>query len=74
MAWGMMGIGSLPFSILHTFYKQRVSVVLQHAHVTFILKCVTTINEGSSRLGILSKGLTLFLFAMFPMAGRGSKF
>jgi hypothetical protein len=42
-----------PFSILHSFYKQRMSMALQQAQGTFISKHVLTIGEGSSRLSHL---------------------
>jgi hypothetical protein len=73
VTWGMKGIGGLPFLILHAFYRQKVLVVLSHAHATFILKCVVTISEVSFRLGVLLGGLTLFLFDMFFMTRGGSK-
>ncbi len=64
MAWGAKGIGILPLSILHAFYKQKVSMTL---HVVFILKCVVMVGEGSSRLGVLSKGPPVSLFDMLFM-------
>jgi hypothetical protein len=39
-------------------------MVLRHAHVVFILRCVVTIGEGFSRLGILSRSPPLSLFDM----------
>ncbi len=59
MAWGAKNIVGPPLSILHTFY----TMTLQHAQVVFILKHAITIGEGSSRLGILSKGPPLSSFA-----------
>jgi hypothetical protein len=39
-------------------------VTLQHAHVISILRCVVAIDEGSFRLGILSRVPPLSLFDM----------
>ncbi len=58
MAWGTKRIGSLPFSILRTFYKQRVSMALQHAQTISILKCVVAIGEDFYKLGGLSRVLS----------------
>jgi len=54
MAWGMTGIRTSPLSVLRSFYKQKVLVTLQRAHMVSILKCDVTIGEGSFRLGVLS--------------------
>jgi hypothetical protein len=70
MVWGVKSIKSLPLSILRTFYRQKVLMVLQCAHVISILKCVVAIGEGSSRLSILSGGPSLSLFDML-LATRG---
>jgi hypothetical protein len=45
-------------------------MVLQHAHVVFILKCVIIVDEGFSRLSIILKGPPLLLFDML-FATRG---
>jgi len=42
-----------PLSILHSFYKQRMLMALQHAQGTSISKHALTIGEGSSRLNHL---------------------
>jgi hypothetical protein len=52
------------FQFCTHFYKQRVSMALQHVLVDSILKCVIGIGEVSSRLGIFSRGLLLSLFDM----------
>jgi hypothetical protein len=72
MVWGAHGIGSPPLSILCTFYRQKVLVALQHAHVFSILKHVVAIGEVSSRLGILLGGPPLSLFDMLLTKGGGS--
>jgi len=65
MAWGVKGTGSLPLSILHIFYNQRVPVMLQRVHATSLLKHAIAIGEGSSRLGVLAKGPPFSLFICF---------
>jgi hypothetical protein len=47
-------------------------VALQCAHAISILRHDVAIGEGSSRLGILSKGPALSLFAMLLAIGGGS--
>jgi hypothetical protein len=61
---GVKGTRGPPLSILRTFYRQRVTMVLQRAHAVSILKCFVAIGEGFSRLGILSGGPCLSLFDM----------
>jgi len=56
IALGVKGVKSLPLSVLCTFYRQRVLVVLQQVQVISILKCVVAIGKGSSNLGILTRG------------------
>jgi hypothetical protein len=46
MAWGAKGIGSLSLLILHTFYRQRVLMALQHTQVISILTCVVASRWG----------------------------
>jgi len=64
MAWEAKGTWRFPFLVLSTFYRLKVSMVLHHAQIMFILKCVVVGGEGSSRLGILLKGLPFSLFDM----------
>jgi len=47
-------------------------MVLHHAQIVFILKCVVVGGEGSSRLGILLKGFPFSLFDMLLTIKRGS--
>jgi hypothetical protein len=63
MLRGTKDAKSFPLLVLLTFYKQRVLVTLQSAHVIFILKHVA-ISGGSSKLGILSRVPPLSLFDM----------
>jgi hypothetical protein len=72
MVWGMKGAKSPPLLVLLTFYKQRVLVTLQCAHVVFILKHVVAISESSSKLGILSRVPPLSLFDMLIKTRRDS--
>ncbi len=58
-------------SILHTFYKHRVPVALQHVQVVFILKCAIAKGEGSFRLSIFSRDPLLSSFDMLLVIGRG---
>jgi hypothetical protein len=69
MAWGAKGIRGRPLSILRTFYKQRVSMVLQHA--IFILKCVVAVGEGSSKLCVLSGSPPFSLLDIFFATRKG---
>jgi hypothetical protein len=71
MAWGMTGIKAPPLSVLRSFYKQKVLVMLQRAQMVSILKCDVTIGEGSFRLGVLSWGPPLSLFDMLLVPGKG---
>ncbi len=64
---------SLPLLVLHTFYRQRVLMAIQHVQVISILTCVVAIGEGSSKLDVISRGPPLSLFDMFLAIGRGSK-
>jgi hypothetical protein len=45
MAWGTKGIKSPPLLVLNVFYKQRVLMVLQHAHAISILRCALQYNK-----------------------------
>jgi hypothetical protein len=72
MVWEAKGTRGLPLSVWCTFYRQKVSVVLKHTQMIFILRHVA-IGEGSSRLGNLSSGLLLFLFDIAYHNMRGFK-
>jgi hypothetical protein len=75
MVWGTKGIGSPPLTILCTFYRQRVSMTSQHAHVMSIWKRVVVVGEGegSYKLGVFSKGPPLSLFDMLLLIRGGSR-
>jgi hypothetical protein len=60
-----------PLFHLCEFYRQRVSVVVQCTQVVSILKRAVVDGEGSSRLGLFSRGPPLSLFDMFLATGRG---
>ncbi len=73
MVWGTKGTKGFSLSVLRTFYKQRVSVALQHVHAISILRCDITLGEDSSRLGILSRGSPLSLFDILLVRGGHSR-
>jgi hypothetical protein len=73
MAWGTKGTRGSSLLVLHTFYKQRVSMALQQIHAISILRCDITLGEDSSRLGILSRGSPLLLFDILLMTKGHSK-
>jgi hypothetical protein len=52
MTWNIKILKS-PLSILHSFYKQRMSMALQQVQGTSISKHAFTIGEGSSKLNHL---------------------
>jgi hypothetical protein len=52
MTWNIKILQN-PLSILHSFYKQRMSMALQQVQGTSISKHALTIGEGSSRLNHL---------------------
>jgi hypothetical protein len=54
IAWKVKDTKSPPLLTLHSFYKQNMLMALQHAHVTFISRCVIIVGEGFFRLGVLS--------------------
>ncbi len=64
--------GGPPFSILHTFYRLKVLVMLQREHMVSILKHVVTTGESSSRLGVLLGSPSLSLLDMLLVTGEGS--
>jgi hypothetical protein len=72
MVWGTKGNGGLPFLVLHTFYKQKVLMMLLWAHAISILKWVVVVGESFSRLGVLSRGPLLSLFDMLFATRGGS--
>jgi hypothetical protein len=53
-----------PFSILHTFYKKKVLMALQHAQVISILSRAIVV-EGSSKLRVLSRVLPFYCLIWF---------
>jgi hypothetical protein len=65
---------SPPLSILCSFYKQRVSVVLQWVQAISMSKHVVIVSEGSSKPNILSNVCPLFLCNMLLMTKGGSEY
>jgi hypothetical protein len=47
-------------------------MVLHHAQIVFILKCVVVGGEGFSRLGVFLKGFPFSLFDMLLTTKGGS--
>jgi hypothetical protein len=70
MVWGVKGTGCLLLLVLHAFYRHKVSMALQRAHVISILKRAIIISESFSRLSILLGALPLSLFDIL-LATRG---
>jgi hypothetical protein len=68
---GAKDTGGLPLSVLHAFYKQRVSMAFQQMQAISILRHAVAISEGSSMLGLLSRSPPLSLFDMLLAIGRG---
>jgi hypothetical protein len=64
-------IGGPSLSNLREFYRQRVSVAVQRVQVVSNLKRAVVVGEGSSRLGLLSRGPPFSLFDTFLATGRG---
>ncbi len=56
MVSGAKGTGGPPLSVLGAFYRQKVLVMVQQVHAISILRWVVAVDEGFSRLGILSDG------------------
>jgi hypothetical protein len=52
-------INGPPLTILHAFYRPKVSIALQRMQVVFILRCVIIANEGSSRFIVVLCFLSL---------------
>jgi hypothetical protein len=44
VAWLVKGFGGPPLLILHSFYRQRMYVVLHRVHIATILRCVVAIT------------------------------
>jgi hypothetical protein len=53
------GTNGPPLVILHAFYKQRMSVVFQKMQAPFSLKRVVISSEGSFKLTMLLRFLSL---------------
>jgi hypothetical protein len=63
MAWWAKGTKALLYwSILRALYRQKVLVALQRLYVTFILRCVIIVCEGSCRLIITLSSFLPFFF------------
>jgi len=69
MAWNTKGSRGPPFSILGSFYMQKVLMALQQTQVTFISRHAIIVSEGSSNLSVLSSDPLLFLSDIFFAPG-----
>jgi hypothetical protein len=71
MGWTSKGIGGPPLSMLCSFYKEIVSMVLWRVKIASISRWVIIAREGFSRLGVLSSLPPLSLVNMLHMIGGG---
>jgi len=71
MVWLAKGTSGPPLAVLYTFYRQRVSIVLQRVKVLFIFRCVIIADEGFSRLVMLSVFSSLSFSHMLLATGGG---
>jgi hypothetical protein len=69
MAWNIKGSRGPPFSILGSFYMQKVLMALQQTQMASISRHAITVGEGSSSLSVLSSDPPLFLFDIFFAPG-----
>jgi hypothetical protein len=46
-------------------------MALYHVHVVFILRHVVVVGEGLFKLGVLSRGPSLYIFDIFFATRRG---
>jgi hypothetical protein len=66
MAWLVKGSKGPPLLIIHSFYKQKVSVALWRIQVTIVLRWVImAVGKASSRFGVL--GFLPHLLAQFAL-------
>ncbi len=68
MVWSTKCSSGPPLSILHVLFRQRVSVALQRAETTFILKHTIVVGEGFLPF---SSFLSFSLLDMFIVIGGG---
>jgi hypothetical protein len=72
MAWLTKGFKGPPFSIIYSFYKQKVLVALYRFQATIILRqAIVVIGEASFRLGVLLGFWRIFLQNLFHDSGDG---
>ncbi len=73
MTWSAKGFGG-PLSIICSFYRQRVLVVLQRIQATTILRwAIMAIGETFSKLGVLLGFSPISLHNLFRAIGDGFK-
>jgi hypothetical protein len=71
MVWTTKGTKGPLLSVLHSFYKHKVSMALQRAQATYISNRVVIVGEGSFRLGVLTSLSTLFFINMLHGTSGG---
>jgi hypothetical protein len=71
MAWTTKGTEGPFLTVLHSFYRHRVSVALQRVQATYLSKWVVIAGEGSSRLGVLLGLPPFFLINMLHATSGG---
>jgi len=74
MAWTTKGTKSHLLSVLHSFYKHKVSMALRRAQATYISNRVVIVGEGYSRLGVLTSLPPLFLINMLHGTSGGFQY
>ncbi len=71
ITWSLKGFKS-PLSIIHLFYRQKVSMALQTIQATTILYwAVVAIKEATFRCDVLPSFSPIFLHALFCVTGDG---
>jgi hypothetical protein len=74
MTWLAKGFEGPPLSIIRSFYRYKVLVVLQRIQVATILHwAIVTIGKASSKLGVLLGFSPISLHDLFHAIGDGFK-
>jgi hypothetical protein len=72
ITWSLKGFKSPPLSIIHLFYRQKVSMALQTIQAATILYwAVVAIEEVTFRCDVLPSFSPIFLHALFCVTGDG---
>jgi len=65
MVWKTKGTKSLSFLILCSFYKKKLSVMLQQPQATFIFECAIIVDEDFFNVCVFSRVPPFLLNLMF---------